>query len=353
MADRLDRYRSMRDFEATPEPAGEARPGPADAPRFVVQEHHARRLHWDLRLERDGTLASWAVPRGIPPDPAVNHLAVHTEDHPLEYLEFHGEIPKGQYGAGRMTIWDRGTYECHKWEDNEVQVTLHGERVDGRYVLFRTKGDDWMIHRMDAPQDPGREPVPVGLAPMRAVPGDRLPGDEAWAYELLWPGRRLLLFVQGGRMRALGDGGEDTARWPELSALGRALGCWEAVLDAVVVGPGGDGRPDAERLARRAEDMGETTRRRRAKEMPAVAMLLDVVYLDGRVVARLPYEERRARLGDLGLAGPAWQTPRHHDDGAALLEAARAQGLPGVVAKRLGSEYRPGEESPDWVEVRA
>src|SRR3954463_4509195 len=139
--DRLSDYRRKRDFGATPEPAaGTPGEGPAELPRFVVQEHHARRLHWDLRLEHEGALASWAVPRGIPHDPARNGLAVRTEDHPLEYLDFHGEIPEGNYGAGTMTIWDRGVYEVHKWRDSEVMVTLHGERVQGRYVLFRTRG---------------------------------------------------------------------------------------------------------------------------------------------------------------------------------------------------------------------
>ena len=127
---------------ATPEPAGNGDRGAGvrRGPRFVIQEHHARRLHWDLRLEHDGVLASWAVPRGIPPGPDRNNLAVRTEDHPLEYLDFHGEIPAGQYGAGTMAIWDRGTYDEHKWRDDEVMVTFHGERVRGRYVLFRTRG---------------------------------------------------------------------------------------------------------------------------------------------------------------------------------------------------------------------
>ena len=143
-AESLDRYRAKRDFSVTPEPAGDEAPASGDAPalRFVVQEHHARRLHWDLRLERDGVLASWAVPKGIPPDPAVNHLAVHTEDHPMMYLDFEGEIPKGSYGAGTMTVWDRGTYECEKWSAREVMVVLHGGKARGRYVLFRTRGDD-------------------------------------------------------------------------------------------------------------------------------------------------------------------------------------------------------------------
>src|SRR3954451_14151846 len=140
----LQEYRDKRDFEATPEPSGavassskkpEEHAGP---PRFVVQEHHARALHWDLRLERDGVLASWAVPKGIPVDPKHNHLAVQTEDHPLEYLTFQGEIPAGEYGGGAMGVWDTGTFETHKFDDDEVMVTLHGERVHGKYVLFRT-----------------------------------------------------------------------------------------------------------------------------------------------------------------------------------------------------------------------
>ena len=152
----LDAYEAKRDFETTPEPKGRkprARRA-SESARFVVQEHHARSLHWDLRLERDGVLVSWAVPKGIPPDPKKNHLAVHTEDHPLEYLAFEGDIPAGEYGGGSMRVWDRGTYETHKFDEKEVMVTLHGERVDGRYVLFRTRGDQWMIHRMDPPQDP-------------------------------------------------------------------------------------------------------------------------------------------------------------------------------------------------------
>src|SRR5204862_6830888 len=154
MARNLDSYRHKRDFSATPEPSGEpAADAALRTSRFVVQEHHARSLHWDLRLERDGTLASWAVPKGIPPDPRKNHLAVRTEDHPLEYLEFHGAIPRGQYGAGTMTIWDHGTYEAEKWRDGEVIATFQGERMRGRYALIRTGAregkDNWLIHRLD------------------------------------------------------------------------------------------------------------------------------------------------------------------------------------------------------------
>src|SRR3954463_4832239 len=166
MAKKLQEYERKRDFSATPEPATDGRSEIADLPRFVIQEHSATRLHWDLRLEHDGVLLSWAVPNGIPHDPKENRKAVRTEDHPLEYLEFHGEIPKGNYGAGTMTIWDRGTYEPEKFRDNEVIAVFHGERVKGRYALFQTRGDNWMIHRMDPPEDEGYEPVPDKLKPM-------------------------------------------------------------------------------------------------------------------------------------------------------------------------------------------
>src|SRR3974377_2032490 len=146
-------------------------PAPADAPpggrsrrrrggpRFVIQEHHARSLHWDFRLERDGVLVSWAVPKGLPADKGTNHLAVHVEDHPLEYAGFEGEIPAGEYGAGHVSIWDGGSYDELKWTDRKVEVHLHGGRVDARYALFQTRDTQWMIHRMDPPPA-GWEPLP-------------------------------------------------------------------------------------------------------------------------------------------------------------------------------------------------
>ncbi|MFP5361656.1 MAG: DNA polymerase ligase N-terminal domain-containing protein, partial [Thermoleophilia bacterium] len=198
--DPLDEYKRKRDPERTPEPSGDSAAGGAGAAppqkRFVVQEHHATRLHWDLRLEHEGVAASWAIPNGIPEDPKENRLAVHTEDHPLEYLEFEGDIPKGEYGAGKMRIWDRGTYETHKFDDAKVEVTFHGERLRGRYGLFPLKkrkgeaaGKDWMIHRMDPAEDPTREPMPPRVSPMLAKPAKQLPaGDDDWAYEIKWDG---------------------------------------------------------------------------------------------------------------------------------------------------------------------
>lgn len=158
MNDKLRDYRGKRRRDATPEPVPSEGPLPQGHDNtFVIQEHHARRLHWDLRLERGGVLVSWAVPKGLPEDPETNHLAVPTEDHPLEYASFEGEIPKGEYGAGQVIIWDRGAYETEKWNDREVMVVFHGSRASGRYVLFRT-GENWMVHRMKSSSQPDGRP---------------------------------------------------------------------------------------------------------------------------------------------------------------------------------------------------
>lgn len=341
----LDEYRAKRDFTETPEPApDDAPPDHGDKPRFVVQEHHARRLHWDFRLEHDGVLVSWAVPKGLPPDPKVNHLAVHTEDHPLSYIDFEGEIPRGNYGAGTITVWDTGTYDTIKFRVDEVMVDLHGRRVQGRYVLFRTNDDQWMVHRMDPPQDPTREPMPHGIEPMRATPGDLPDADQEgdFAFEILWHGVRTLIFGEGGRLQP-----ELTDAFPELGRMGRALGAHEVVLDGEVVALGEDGQPDRERLERRLAGA-------KPDAVPVTFMAYDLLYLDGHGITDQPYTERRRALDALELRGFHWQTPSYHrGDGAALYAAARANGLAGVVAKRLDSRYQPGTPSPDWVEVRA
>jgi bifunctional non-homologous end joining protein LigD len=355
MAENLDSYRRKRDFSATPEPSGDAESAADERTlRFVVQEHHARSLHWDLRLERDGVLASWAVPKGIPPDPRKNHLAVRTEDHPIEYLEFHGDIPAGQYGAGTMRIWDSGTYETHKWRDKEVMVTFHGERVRGRYVLFRTDEKNWMIHRMDPPADPDREPMPTRVEPMLARLGELPRDDDGWAYEIKWDGVRAIGFVDGGRSRLAPRAGRDiTPRYPELRELGRALAGHEAVLDGEVVAFDGDGRPSFQRLQSRMHLTSEHAVRRLSQSDPVAYILFDLLWLDGHSLMALPYTERRERLLELGLNGARWQTPANHvGDGAAMLAASRDSGLEGIIAKRLDSPYHSGRRSPGWVKVK-
>jgi bifunctional non-homologous end joining protein LigD len=354
MGDRLDEYRRKRDTARTPEPvpAGPLPKGNDDT--FVIQQHHARRLHWDLRLERDGVLVSWAVPRGIPRDPARNHLAVHTEDHPLEYAEFSGVIPAGEYGGGRMFIYDRGTYRTEKWQDDEVVVELSGSRVSGRYVLFHTSGKDWMIHRMDPPE-PGWGPMPELVRPMAATPAARLPADgDSWAYELAWDGQRAVAYVSGGRLRLLSD--EDSeigAAYPELRGLAEALAPVECVLDGEVVAFDGTGRISREALAPRLAPAQTAAARRVAARVPVQYLVYDVLWLDGRSTVELPYADRRDLLAGIAVAGSHWQTPPHFPAGSAdfALEASAAQGLPGVVAKRLDSPYQPGKRSRAWLRV--
>jgi bifunctional non-homologous end joining protein LigD len=215
---KLDTYQAKRDAERTPEPMGAADVGhlSGGAPTFVVQEHHARALHWDFRLERDGVLVSWAVPRGVPLDPRRNHLAVAVEDHPLEYGGFAGQISAGEYGAGTVSIWDSGTYETEKWSDREVKVILHGNRVTGRYVLFKTDGKNWMIHRMDPPPDDWG-PLPELVRPMLCRPGDLPKMGRGWMSEFKWDGVRAVVYVDGGRVRILSRNDLDiTPAYPEL-----------------------------------------------------------------------------------------------------------------------------------------
>ena len=348
--DKLADYRAKRDFGLTSEPSGEGATG-GDGGRFVIQEHHATRLHWDLRLERDGALASWALPRGVPGDPDRNRLAVRTEDHPLEYLDFEATIPEGQYGAGEMTIWDRGTYEADKWEDAKVIVRFHGERVSGLYSLFRTRGDNWMIHRMDPPE-PG-EPLPGRLAPMLASPG-RMPSDDAdWAFEIRWSGERAIALADTGHLELLDAEGKDIRpKFPELFALTLELGGKPVAIDGVVAVLGEDGRPSAEGLERRLGASSDSQVRRRRDQTPAMLIAFDLLHEGRESVLELPYTERRERLEALGLDGASWQTPAYHrGDGNALREAAKRQGLAGVVAKRLRSPYRPGETTRDWREI--
>ena len=352
MADKLGSYRRKRNFAATPEPAG----GDAAAPggRFVVQQHHARRLHWDLRLEREGALASWALPRGVPEHPDENRLAVKTEDHPLEYLEFEGDIPEGDYGAGSMSIWDSGSYRAEKVRDDELIATISGERVRGRYALFRTRGDDWMIHRMDPPEDPSYQPMPEEIPPMKARTGGLPPDDERWGYEVKWDGIRVVLLSDHGHVRLQGRNLRDfTSRYPEVRAIGPELGARRIVLDGEVVAFDEEGRPSFERLQMRMHLASESAVRRRMRDTPVTYVIFDLLYLDGQVTMALPYEERRALLDELELAGLAWQTPScHRGEGAALLDATERLGVEGIVAKRLDSPYEPGRRSGAWIKIK-
>ena len=299
-------------------------------------------------------LASWALPKGVPAHPEENRLAVRTEDHPLEYLDFHGEIPAGTYGAGTMEIWDSGTYEAEKFRSDEVIVRLQGERVSGRYVLFQTRGKDWMIHRMDPPADPAAGPMPDAIAPMLARVGE-LPGDDSgYAFEVKWDGVRAIAHVDAGHVTLTGRNGTDfTSRYPEVRGLGEALGSRRTILDGEVVAFDSRGRPSFERLQARMNLASASAVKRRMRDVPVAYVAFDLLWLEGHSTLTLPYADRRKLLAALQLDGPSWRAPAHREgDGAALLEAGKAQGLEGVVAKRLDSPYEPGRRSSAWIKVK-
>ena len=354
----LDSYQARRDFKHTPEPAGEGAGKAGPQPRFVIHEHSARRLHWDLRLERDGVLVSWALPRGVPLEPKVNFIAPHTEDHPLEYLEFHGEIPAGNYGAGTMSIWDHGTYETLKWEPRKIEVVLHGERIDARYALFAISKEeqpkDWMIHRMDPPADPGAETMPAHVAPMLARLGTLPREDAGWAYEVKWDGVRAIAYSEPGRLRFDGRNASDiTDRYPELVRFGRALGSHRAVLDGEVVSLDASGRPSFAALQTRMHVGSPAAARRLARAAPVTYMIFDLLWLDGHSLVDRAYDERRAALTALKLDGEHWRTPATlAGRGADILEASRAGGLEGIVAKRRDGRYRPGQRDGSWLKLK-
>ncbi len=315
-ARRLPRQAGLQsDARARGEAEASARSAPADlarrraqSPRFVIQQHDATRLHWDLRLEREGTLASWALPRGLPLDPHDDRVAVHTEDHPLEYLDFHGEIPRGSYGAGTMIVFDHGTYEVHEFTAKKVEFTLHGERNSGRYGMFpigRRGGDEWLIHRMEPPQDPDRERLPEQLLPMLAKAGELPPRaqQERWGHEVKWDGIRALLWCDHGQVRIESrTQREITDRYPEVKPIGRALaarGLLEVLLDGELVALDDQGKPSFERLQGRMNAGSEAAIRRAARGAPVTYVIFDLLHRDGRSLLGDSYEERRAQLDAL------------------------------------------------------
>ena len=352
---KLGEYERKRNLGASPEPKprrrGRKKKG---ARRFVVQEHSARRLHWDLRLEHDGALASWAIPNGVPPDPSENRLAVRTEDHPLEYLEFEGEIPAGEYGAGTMRIWDTGTYECEKWEEGKVIVSFAGRRLTGRYALFRAGGKkDWMIHRMDPPGEE-RDPFPEAVVPMPARL-DELPAkEEGWAAEIKWDGVRAIAYCRPGRLSLQTRNLRDvTSQYPEVRRLSRQLGARDAVLDGELVAFDGEGRPSFSHLQQRIHQTSEAVVRNRMKTHPVTYVIFDLLYLDGEDLMAEPYRRRRELLEGLELAGPSWQTPSYSTGHAEeLLAVSGERGLEGLVMKRLESAYSPGKRTGEWLKVK-
>ena len=336
----LDEYRRRRRLGKTPEPFGRDSRG-GELPRFVIQRHAARRLHYDLRLERSGALASWAVPKGIPLRRGERHLAVHVEDHPLEYADFEGTIPAGQYGAGTVEIWDRGTYELmEEKRSGGLTVRLHGKRLEGVWTLVPAALDgdpkNWLLLRKD-----GAAAESSRYTPMLATASEALPKGEGWVYEPKWDGFRAIVTVTGGDVVLTSRNGNDlTERFRQVAHAARlGIRAPDAVLDGEICALDDRGRS---RFALLQEGEGAL-----------VLVIFDLLELDSEPLTELPLLERRKRLARLidASAGNVLLSPQF-EDGNALFAAALEQGLEGVVAKRTDSRYQRGGRSSDWRKVK-
>ena len=310
----------------------------------MIQRHDARRLHYDFRLERDGALASWAVPKGVPLEPGQQHLAVHVEDHPLSYATFEGEIPAGNYGAGTVEIWDHGTYELVEEKPNGgLTVRLKGERLDGLWTLVPAHlgGDpkNWLIVRKK--EDAATPSKPRTYRPMLATLAADVPTGEGWLFEVKWDGFRAIATIRGGNvdLRSRNDK-SFVERFPTVvRTLERALRTPDCVLDGEVVAVGEDGRATFSAMQQGKE--GTTY----------LYVAFDLLEVEGTPLIDLPLTERRERLAEIvDTRQRGIQISATFDDGRALYEAAQEQRFEGIMAKRADSRYEPGRRIAELAE---
>ena len=397
----LEAYRRKRDPERTPEPFGG--PPPRGGSRFVVQKHAARRLHYDLRLEMDGVLKSWAVPKGPSFVPEEKRLAVHVEDHPVDYIDFEGTIPEGNYGAGAVIVWDRGTYRPLGEDDplealarGRLEIVFSGHKMRGVWALIRmSKSEkDWLLFRKAEPgaspadltaryprsvisgmtieeiRDPParrealrraaaatgapvREVTPGAQAFMLADAAEHPFSDSAWVFEIKYDGVRVLAARDGDRVELYGRSRTRiTSRYPEVRGALATLPAERFLLDGEIVALDDAGKPSFQRLQARMGLSAPADVARGAAAVPVVGVFFDCLALEGHDLRRLPLEARKALLAELL---PALGTVRYADhvraEGEAFYEAAGEQRLEGIVAKRAASPYAPGR-SRDWIKIK-
>ncbi len=401
----LEDYARKRDFEKTPEPAGASpEAGPQTRGGFYcIQRHDARRLHYDLRLEVSGVLKSWAVPQGPTLDPKEKRLAVHVEDHPMEYGTFEGNIPKGNYGAGSVMLWDVGTYEVIGDPAAEGQMTrgdfkfrLHGKKLHGDFVLVRTRNNDWLcIKKKDAyvvegwsidahaisvatgrtqeeiaagletPSISGggsqlgrlkgaaQAPMPSKLTPMMAQTAARPPADPGWLFEVKWDGVRSLCYVSEGKAELVSRNGNAMDRqYPELSVLPETLTAQTAIVDGEIVALDERGLPSFSLLQRRMHVGGRGAAVAMAQKQPVCLYVFDLLYLDGWDLRRCAIEDRKRVLKTVLTPNDRIRLSGDFlDQGENLMALARQSGLEGIVAKRLGSCYEHRRVA-DWLKIK-
>jgi bifunctional non-homologous end joining protein LigD len=337
-----------------PHPAGLTEVAPLEeGRRFTIQQHHARRLHHDVRFERDGVLVSFAVPKRLPEEPGVRHLAVNTEDHPLDYLTFSGAIPAGEYGGGAVRLFDLGTYEPLEVADGKLTVRLHGSRYKGaEYHLFRTRDRDWLVILKGKVSLPQPAPPPT-YEPMMAVLTSEPFDDDEWLFEVKWDGHRCLANLGTSTRLTSRTTRDMTAQFPELIDMHKQLAARNAVVDGEIVALDRDGRPSFERMQDRFHRTPEELARNKGR-VPVQFLAFDLLWLDGRSLLDLPLLERRARLAEVLVETRDIRLSQVVEGaGRDFFDQVKALKLEGIVAKRAASPYRPGTRSHDWRKIKA
>ena len=345
--EQLEEYEKKRDFGKTNEPL----PIPDDGTgnRFVIQRHHASHLHYDLRLEKDGVLLSWAVPRGMPPMPGVKRLAVQTEDHPLKYLTFEAEIPKGEYGGGMMWVFASGKYEITKEKKNGFYFRLNGPLINGEYRMHLMKGKEWLMERVDRPQ----VNLLGGFVEPMLADRRRKPPKGDFLYEVKCDGIRAIFLLNEGELKIYSRNGNDiTDKFPELVTPQETFRVNNGVFDGEIVCLDKKGKADFKKvikrlMTKRVIDVESATRR-----SPAYAYLFDAIYLDGRSLTKDPLIRRRTWLKDSIRDDTFYRLSETVDDGVALFEAAKSLGVEGIMAKDPSALYYPGKRSEGWLKVK-
>ncbi|MDH4092575.1 MAG: non-homologous end-joining DNA ligase [Cyclobacteriaceae bacterium] len=346
--EQLAAYAEKRDFNKTPEPAANVMDESGN--RFVVHRHHATRLHYDLRLEQDGVLKSWAVPKGLPPYPGVKRLAVQTEDHPMEYLTFDGKIPKGQYGAGEMWIYALGKYKITKDKKDGFYFRLNSKEINGEYRIHKMKEKEWLLERVDEPQV---NYLHQNLLPMLSESLAKPPSGVDYIFEVKWDGIRALITLEDDQIVIKSRNQNDvTPQFPELQVGAKAFRATNGVFDAEIVCLDDEGKPVFKRVIKRLMSTGQSTIAKLSKTNPVHCYVFDCLYLDGRSLINEPLLKRKEWLKDAIRPGTAYRLSEHVDDGVSLFNAAKVHALEGIMAKRKDGKYLPGRRTDSWVKVK-
>lgn len=346
--EQLEAYAKKRNFEKTPEPGVSVPEEPGN--RFVVHRHHASRLHYDLRLEKDGVLKSWAVPKGLPPFPGVKRLAVQTEDHPIEYLQFDGKIPKGQYGAGEMWIYALGKYQITKDKKDGFYFRLNSKEVTGEYRIHKMKDKEWLMERVD---DPQVNFLRQDIQPMLSENDDKPPKGNDYIYEIKWDGIRALISLEDDKVTIKSRSQKDiTAQFPELQIATKAFRATNGLFDAEIVCLDPQGKPLFKKVIHRLMSSGETSIQKLSKTSPVYCYVFDCLYLDGRSLINEPLLKRKEWLQDAIKPETPYRVSEHMEDGQSLFDAAKLHVLEGIMAKRKDSRYLPGRRSDLWIKIK-